>query len=234
MLNEYFYEEIEGKTGIAPSHCPMCQAVLFVEKSLKSPTVRTRCQACSVSYDLLRSGDTIRYLPRKGRIETLSAFQHLLKHNAIKLPGCPKCDTDRLHHNLHEQTQEMQCCDVLWIPVVKDDQIVYEPNSPQTTPQFEKQIRSMSVEDYAHRLAMFAAEYVCYSSDRDAPQSVAPAHTDIAGQILTYLTQHQNTAKTAELIAHIGCSTEGFNKAAKKLITAGDIQRKSRGVYRLT
>lgn len=146
---------------------------------------------------------------------------------------------------------------------------VYEPNSVLATPQFEKPIRSISAEAYAHRLAMFAAEHVCVSSHDSQSTEVSnpaqtsasarntevsapspevseipplepvtrskgsPTHTDIAGQIRNYLSEHQKTATTSELITHIGCSTEGFNKAIKKLINQGHVEKVKRGVYQL-
>mgnify|MGYP000352180102 CR=1 FL=1 len=59
-------------------------------------------------------------------------------------------------------------------------------------------------------------------------------HTDIAGQIVAYLTDAENhTAGTAEMRTAIGCTTEGFNKARKKLIDAGQIRQRQRGVYQL-
>lgn len=60
------------------------------------------------------------------------------------------------------------------------------------------------------------------------------AHTDIAAQIVAYLTDAPNhTATTAEMRLAIGCTTEGFNKAVKKLITLGKIRKIKRGVYAL-
>ena len=60
------------------------------------------------------------------------------------------------------------------------------------------------------------------------------AHTDIAGQILAFLTDApMNTAETAEMIKAIGCVPEGFNKARKKLISEGVIRQVRRGVYQL-
>lgn len=57
-------------------------------------------------------------------------------------------------------------------------------------------------------------------------------HTDIAGQIVEYLTEHK-TGKTAEMIAAFNCTTQGFNKARKKLIAQGQIRKVKRGVYQL-
>ena len=60
------------------------------------------------------------------------------------------------------------------------------------------------------------------------------AHTDIAGQMLAYLTDAPNhTAETAEMRQAIGCTTEGFNKARKKLLKHGKIRTLARGVYAL-
>ena len=60
------------------------------------------------------------------------------------------------------------------------------------------------------------------------------AHTDIAGQIVEYLSDApDNTARTGEMRTAIGCVPEGFNKAVKKLITHGQIRKIKRGVYQL-
>jgi len=60
------------------------------------------------------------------------------------------------------------------------------------------------------------------------------AHTDVAGQILTCLKQApENTATTQQLLAACNCSREGLNKALKKLIAAGRIQKIKRGAYEL-
>lgn len=60
------------------------------------------------------------------------------------------------------------------------------------------------------------------------------AHTDIAGQILASLTDAlHHTATTKEMRAAIGCTTEGFNKARKKLLAEGKIRKVKRGVYAL-
>lgn len=60
------------------------------------------------------------------------------------------------------------------------------------------------------------------------------AHTDIAGQIVAYLTDAPNhTAKTGEMIDAFDCTTEGFNKAVKKLIKEGRIRKIKRGTYQL-
>lgn len=73
------------------------------------------------------------------------------------------------------------------------------------------------------------------ASDVDAeipePQN---AHTDIAGQILDYLSSAPNhTATTAEMTDAFNASPNGFNKAKEKLIEAGKIRRVTRGVYQL-
>lgn len=60
------------------------------------------------------------------------------------------------------------------------------------------------------------------------------AHTDIAGQIVEYLSDApMNTAETREMRTAIGCVPEGFNKAVKKLIETGKISKLKRGVYQL-
>lgn len=58
------------------------------------------------------------------------------------------------------------------------------------------------------------------------------AHTDIAGQIVAYLTDAENhTATAGEMKAAFDCSPEGFNKAIKTL--AGRVERIKRGTYQL-
>lgn len=60
------------------------------------------------------------------------------------------------------------------------------------------------------------------------------AHTDIAAQIVAYLTDAPNhTAETGEMISAFNCTTEGFNKARKKLLKHGKIRTLARGVYAL-
>jgi len=70
---------------------------------------------------------------------------------------------------------------------------------------------------------------------RDSQIPLPPnAHTDIAGQIVEYLTDAPNhTATTAEMIAAFGCSPQGFNVEKEKLIEAGKISKLKRGVYQL-
>ena len=60
------------------------------------------------------------------------------------------------------------------------------------------------------------------------------AHTDIAGQIVEYLSDAENyTARTGEMRTAIGCVPEGFNKARIKLLKEGRIREVKRGVYQL-
>lgn len=70
-------------------------------------------------------------------------------------------------------------------------------------------------------------------SDDQSPE-YPNAHIDIAGQIVAFLSDaDDNTATTAEMRKAIGCTTEGFNKAVKKLIAQGQIRKVKRGVYQL-
>lgn len=60
------------------------------------------------------------------------------------------------------------------------------------------------------------------------------AHTDIAGQIVAYLTKAENhTATAGEMKAAFDCTPGGFNKAVIKLQNAGRIRKVKRGVYAL-
>lgn len=56
------------------------------------------------------------------------------------------------------------------------------------------------------------------------------AHTDIAGQILAYLTEHKQ-ATTGEMIAAFNTTPEGFRKAKEKLLKHGQIRQIKRGCF---
>lgn len=240
MLNDYFFEAIKGKTDIAPVSCPLCRMALSVHRFAGNQSQGIACQACSVSFDLRRIDHTIRYLPRKGRIETLYRFRHLIENNAIEIPPCPKCGRD-----IRWREKRSVCCGVRWGLGIQDDgRIGYEVASVSSTHEFLNPIHWMSRDDYTYYLAMFAAEHVHLSSETAGSQLVAPApvatstltsptHKDVAGQILNHLWEHGHIAKTREMINAIGCSEEGFNKAITKLITEGKVEKIARGVYKL-
>lgn len=219
--------------GIAPLNCPKCGSQFFVGSALESQSVGIQCCMCSVSYELRRLGNTIRAVPQTGLIETLSAFQRLLESNTVELPGCPKCGKD----DLHTQVGEMKCCDVFWMPIVKEGNIVYDVKSLTATHPFENPILSIDHEVYTRNIAMFAAKHVQVSSDvsgglRETNPVEEVYHKDVAGQILTYLSQQPNhTARTKEMLSVIHGSRSRFKAATTELIKAGKIRRVSRGVY---
>ena len=73
-----------------------------------------------------------------------------------------------------------------------------------------------------------------HASETEVSEDHPNRHTDIAGQIVEYLSDApDNTAKTGEMIAAFNCTTQGFNKAVKKLIAQGQIRKVKRGVYEL-
>ena len=227
----------------------MCERQLFVDGASENQSVSVQCYACSVSYELRRLGNTIRYLPQRGRIETLSNFQRLLENNTVELPGCPKCGKD----DLHTQIGEMKCCDVFWVPIVREGSIIYEVRSLIATHPFENPILSIDHEVYTRNIAMFAAKHVQVSSDvsgvlREVHESGTPSitspgkrkyHKDIAGQILKYLSQQPNYTTTRSEILEfikrpdIDGSASGFKAAIRKLIKEKRVRRVSRGVYEL-
>ena len=67
--------------------------------------------------------------------------------------------------------------------------------------------------------------------DVPIPASHPNARKDVARQIIEYLTEHQNTATTSQLLDTCQCSREALNKALQKLIKAGTIEKVKRGVY---
>ena len=205
---------------IASLNCPICGGQLFVDGASENPSVVV-CYVCSVSYELRRLGNTIRYLPQTGLIETLSDFQRLLENNTVELPGCPKCGKD----DLHTQVGEMKCCDVLWMPIVRERNIVYDVKSLTATHPFENPIHAIDHEVYTRNMTMFAAKHVQDSVEKTY-------HKDVAGQILTYLSQQPNhTATTKEMLEFIDGSQSRFKTAIRELIKAEKIRRVSRAVY---
>ena len=244
ILNENFFQDIQGKRDIAPLHCPICERQLFVDSASENLSVVIQCYACSVSYELRRLGNTIRAVPQTGLIETLSNFQRLLENNTVELPGCPKCGKD----DLHTQVGEMKCCDVLWMPIVREGNIVYDVKSLTATHPFENPILSIDHEVYTRNMAMFAAKHVQVSSNvssvlREVHETGTLSttstgeevyHTDVAGQILTYLSRQPNhTATRKEMLSVIHGSDSRFKAAIRELIEARKIRRVSRGVYEL-
>lgn len=242
MLNDNFFQAIREKTDIAPLECPICQRQL---------SEKIECSSCEVGFALLRIDNLLYYLPISGRFGTPGDFASFLADNTLQLPGCPKCQEVRFH----EQSGEMRCCNVFWMPVIKDGNIVYDVKSLAATHSFKNPINSLSEKDYAYRLVWFAAAHVvpepeqanaqqthfsaeddvCHTPDAEDASSIAPEPelSDIAQQICDYLTEHE-TATTASLVDKIRCSRQALNIHIKFLLNSRRIQRIDWGVYKST
>ena len=61
----------------------------------------------------------------------------------------------------------------------------------------------------------------------------APEHKDVAGQLMSFMTERESPATTRELLDALDCTRESLNKAAGKLMAAGQLQRVKRGIYEL-
>ena len=63
--------------------------------------------------------------------------------------------------------------------------------------------------------------------------NATPEHKDVAGQVLRFLTQH-NEATTQEMLDALDCSRVSLNNALRKLIATKQLRKVKHGVYTLT
>ena len=220
------------ETGITVVlQCPVCDAEIH-----PTDTTHLQCLSCDAPVEVYQHREhTETADTRLIYIQANGQRRAVLRLNL----QCLSCELPLQRDETCNKTCKIQTYLVL---AVQDGELYIKraanlPRVPRDTPETEIDTRTLpdtSIAAFANDTPRTYHPPVNppQAMDFDVPEH-PHRHTDVARQILTYLSEHGHTATTAELLSACDCSREALNKALQKLITAGDVEKVSRGVYEL-
>ena len=205
-------------------HCPLCDREIH-----PTDTTHQHCQSCSAPVDIYQHRE------HTETADTRLIYSQANRHRRAVLSldlHCLSCEQTLQRDETCENTCETQTYLRLEL---QDGELTITRwvNFPERKRQGTEIENRPLPDDAIATRATDTENLPQVTRDFQIPEH-PNAHTDIAAQIVAYLTDaSDHTAKTAEMRQAIGCTTEGFNKARKKLLKHGKIRTLARGVYAL-
>ena len=216
--------------------CPLCNSEIH-----PTDTTHQHCQSCSAPVDIYqhrehtKTADTRRiYIQVQGHRR---AVLRIVMH-------CLSCEQSLKTDETCDNTCEIQTYLVLEI---QDGELTIKRSIIRRDAHFQREPTEIPIRPLPDNAIATRANDANVRPRSTHTENLPPnqppasenllpehpnAHTDIASKIVAYLTEHK-TGKTGEMRQAFNCTTEGFNKAVKKLITLGKIRKIQRGVYAL-